>query len=50
MSATRFVAVPDEADGAAESSVVMPCLNEADTVAACIRNALAGLGAAMLRR
>lgn len=46
MSSTRFVAAPDEADSAPELSVVMPCLNEADTVAACVRKALAALEAA----
>jgi GT2 family glycosyltransferase len=29
-----------------ELSIVMPCLNEADTVATCVRKALGGLAAA----
>ena len=34
---------------AVDVTVVMPCLNEADTLAACIRKAQAGLAAAGVR-
>jgi len=34
---------PPESGGEIELSVVMPCLNEADTLAACIRKAQLGL-------
>jgi glycosyltransferase involved in cell wall biosynthesis len=38
-SAGRLPATVDAADTAVEVSVVMPCLNEADTVAACVQAA-----------
>jgi len=40
---------PPESGGEIELSVVMPCLNEADTLAACIRKAQLGLAAAGIR-
>jgi glycosyltransferase involved in cell wall biosynthesis len=39
-------AAPSAAASAVEVSVVMPCLNEADTVATCVRKAVAALASA----
>ena len=41
-----MTAAGPDTSSAVELSVVMPCLNEADTVATCVRKALAGLATA----
>ena len=42
-------ALPLSGAAAVELSVVIPCLNEADTIAACVRKALVALGSAGIR-
>jgi glycosyltransferase involved in cell wall biosynthesis len=45
MTATSIPTVPAVSTGEIELSVVMPCLNEADTLAVCIKKAQAGIAA-----
>ena len=45
ISSGAFTDVVGEVDGEVEVSVVMPCLNEADTLATCIRKAQSALDA-----
>ena len=50
ISSGAFTDVVGEVDGETEVSVVMPCLNEADTLATCIRKAQSALDAERDRR